>query len=508
MQQTNVLEYLEKTVLRVPEKLAFSDGTDGLNFAEVSHDSRAIGSYLAAKGYYNEPVVVFMRKHPKCIPGFFGCVYGGCYYVPIDEEMPRFRIELIFDNLKPRVMLCDSATAEIAKTFDFTGETLIYDEVTKTAINDAALAEIRDKQLDTDPIYIVFTSGSTGVPKGVVACHRSVIDYIENLSETLGFNENTVFANQAPLYFDACLKELYPTIKFGATTYIVPHSLFMFPIKLVEYLNEHKVNTVCWVVSALTMISSFKTFEKIKPEYLHTIAFGSEVFPIKQFKLWRAALPEAKFTNLYGPTECTGMSCYYHVDRDFELDEAIPVGRPFHNTQILLLNDQNKLAQNGEVGEICIRGTCLTLGYYHNFEKTNEVFVQNPLNDRYPELIYRTGDLGKWNERGELVFVSRKDYQIKHMGHRIELGEIEVNVNMMERIHMSCCIYDKASDKIVLYFVGDMEMKDLVTVLRDKLPRYMIPNKVIKLETMPLTANGKLDRVALKNQFEASKKEK
>ena len=195
MQQTNVLEYLEKTVLRVPEKLAFSDGQEGLNFAQVSHDSRAIGSYLASKGYYNEPVVVFMRKHPKCIPGFFGCVYGGCYYVPIDEEMPRFRIELIFDNLKPRVMLCDSATAEIAKTFDFTGETLIYDQVTQTAVNDAALAEIRNNQLDTDPIYIVFTSGSTGVPKGVVACHRSVIDYIENLSDTLGFNENTVFAN-------------------------------------------------------------------------------------------------------------------------------------------------------------------------------------------------------------------------------------------------------------------------------------------------------------------------
>ena len=508
MHQTNVLEYLEKTVTRVPDKLAFSNGEEGLTFAQVYHDSRAIGSYLASKGYYGEPVVVFMRKHPKCISGFYGCMYGGCYYVPIDEEMPRFRIELIFQNLNPRVMLCDSATAEIAKTFDFHGETMIYDDVAASPIDEAALAHIRDIQLDTDPIYIVFTSGSTGVPKGVVACHRSVIDYIENLSETLGFNENTVFANQAPLYFDACLKELYPTIKFGATTYIVPHHLFMFPIKLVEYMNEHKVNTVCWVVSALTMISSFKTFEKVKPEYLHTIAFGSEVFPIKQFKIWREALPNAKFTNLYGPTECTGMSCFYHVDRDFELDEAIPIGRPFHNTQILLLNDKNQLVQGEEVGEICIRGTCLTMGYYRNPEKTGEAFVQNPLNDRFPELIYRTGDLGKWNDRGELMFVSRKDYQIKHMGHRIELGEIEVNVNMMDRIQTCCCIYDKASDKIVLYYVGDMPLKELVTVLREKLPRYMIPNKVIQLETMPLTANGKLDRVTLKKMFEESKKEK
>ena len=508
MQQTNVLEYLEKTVLRVPEKTAFSNGQEGLNFAQISHDSRAIGSYLAEKGYYNEPVVVFMHKHPKCVPAFFGCVYGGCYYVPIDEEMPRFRTELIFDNLKPRVMLCDSKTVELAKDLTFNGEIIVYDEAAQTAINEAALAEIRDKQLDTDPIYIVFTSGSTGVPKGVVACHRSVIEYNEILCETMGFNENSVYANQAPLYFDAFLKDLYPTVKFGGTTYLTPRSLFMFPIKLVEFLNEHKINTICWVASAFTMISSFKTFEKVKPQYVHTVAFGSEVFPIKQFKIWKEALPNAKFTNLYGPTECTGMSCFYHVDRDFELDETIPIGRPFHNTQILLLNDENKLAAPGEPGEICIRGTCLTLGYHRNPEKTNEVFVQNPLNDRYPELIYRTGDLGKWNERGELVFISRKDYQIKHMGHRIELGEIEVNVSMVEGVRISCCIYDKSSDKIVLYYVGDVEVKDLVTILRNKLPRYMIPSKVIQLDEMPFTANGKLDRVKLRTQFEEQKKEK
>ena len=508
MQQTNVLEYLEHTVKRLPDKVAYSNESEGLTFAEVYHDSRAIGSYLNSKGYYGEPVVVFMKKHPKAIAAFYGCVYGGNYYVPIDEEMPRFRIDLIFDNLKPKVMICDESTQEMAKTFDFDGEMLIYDEVSKTAINEEALADIRDRQLDTDPIYIVFTSGSTVVPKGVEACHRSVIDYIENLSEVLEFNEDTRFANQTPLYFDACLKELYPTLKFGASTVIVPKSLFMFPVKLVEFLNEHKINTVCWVVSALTMISSFKTFDKVVPEYLHTVAFGSEVFPIKQFKIWKETLPNAKFTNLYGPTETTGMCCYYKVNRDFELDEVMPVGRPFHNTEIILLNDENKRAAQGEVGEICVRGTSLTLGYYHNFEKTNEVFVQNPLNDRYPELIYRTGDLGKINEYGELVFVSRKDYQIKHMGHRIELGEIEVNVNLMEGISTSCCVYDKEKEKIVLYYVGDLEVKDVVSILKDKLPRYMIPNKVEKLDRMPLTANGKIDRVFLKNKYQETKKEK
>ena len=264
-----------------------------------------------------------------------------------------------------------------------------------------------------------------------------------------------------------------------------------------EFLNEHKINTVCWVVSALTMISSFKVFERIKPEYLTNIAFGSEVFPIKQLRLWREALPNARFTNLYGPTEATGMCCYYKVDREFELDESVPIGGPFRNTDILLLNGNNELCKEGEEGEICVRGTSLTLGYYNNFEKTNEVFVQNPLNKIYPELIYRTGDIGKRNERGELLFVSRKDYQIKHMGHRIELGEIEVNVNNLNGIKTCCCVYDKEKDKIKLFYVGDPEVSEVITTLKDKLPRYMIPNKAEKLDVLPYTPNGKIDRKKL-----------
>lgn len=499
--QNHVLDYLDSTVKRVPDKIAFANETDALTFQDVYDQNRAVASFLMEKGLYKEPVVVFMNKHPKTITAFFGVINSGNFYVPIDEEMPRIRIDLILDNLKPRAIICDAQTVEIAKDFKFEGELYLYDELIQTPVNAAGLETVRAKAIDTDPIYVVFTSGSTGIPKGVVACHRSVLDYIEQLSETLEFNEDTVFGNQTPLYFDACLKELYPTLKFGATTYLVPKSLFMFPIKLVEFLNEHKINTICWVVSALTMISAFGAFKKVVPQYLHTIAFGSEVFPIKQFRIWRETLPNAKFTNLYGPTEGTGMCCYYKVNRDFELDEVIPVGRPFKNTEIILLDENNKRAAEGEPGEICIRGTSLTMGYYNNPEKTSEVFVQNPLNTAYPELIYRTGDIGKYNEYGELVFVSRKDYQIKHMGHRIELGEIEVNVNMLEEIKLSGCIYDNEKSKIVLYYVGDLEIGELTKILKEKLPRYMIPNYVEKLEEMPLTPNGKINRVFLKEKY-------
>lgn len=499
--QNNVMDYLDYSIKKVPNKIAYSDGRIDLTFQEVYDQGRAIGTFLSQQGFYRQPVVVFMDRDPRAIVAFYGVVYGGNYYVPIDQEMPGFRIELILKNLNPKAIICDETTVEAIETFEYSGAVYLYDDIIETTVDESLLNNIRERTIDTDPLYVVFTSGSTGVPKGVVASHRSVIDYIETLSEVLEVNEDTIFGNQTPLYFDACLKELYPTLKFGATAYLIPKKLFMFPIKLVEFLNEYKINTICWVSSALVMISAFGVLEKSVPKHLHTIAFGSEVFPIKQFNLWRQALPNAKFINLYGPTEATGMSCYYKVDRHFDNDEVLPIGRPFKNTDIFLLDEKNEIPKEGGIGEICIRGTCLTLGYYNDFDRTNEAFVQNPLNTAYPELIYRTGDLGRYNERGELVFVSRKDHQIKHMGHRIELGEIEFHVNSIEGIKSACCIYQEKTEKIELFYVGDISTKDLARTLKTKLPRYMVPNYICALDEMPLTANKKIDRVFIKENL-------
>ena len=499
----NVLEYLHRTVKIKPDKVAFSDGVSSLTFSELYRITGSIGAYLQNYGIYKRPVVVFMRKSPNEVAAFFGVISGGCYYVPIDEEMPRDRIQLILNNVKSPLVICDPDTYGVATTFNLDGgRVVLYDDVCKTEPDMEIVRSVIDRSIDTDPIYIVFTSGSTGIPKGVAACHRSVIDYIEQLSDVLSFGEETVFGNQTPLYFDACLKELYPTLKFGATAYLIPKPLFSQPIALVEYLNAHKINTVCWVVSALTMVSAFGTFDYVKPEYLHTVAFGSEVFPIKQFRIWKNAVPGASFTNLYGPTEGTGMCCFFHADRDFEDGEAIPIGRPFRNREILLLTEKGELAENGCEGEICIRGTAVTLGYFNDPERTAASFVQNPLNTAYPEIIYKTGDIGKYNDRGELVFVSRRDYQIKHMGHRIELGEVEVSASMVDEVQMAACIYDKEKGKIVLFYVGDIDEKSLTAALKAKLPRYMLPGKIFRLELMPLTANGKLNRVELKKMYE------
>ncbi len=498
--QTNILEYLEHTVLDSADKCAFSGENGSLTFGELYAQSRSVGSFLAKEGYYKNPIVVFMKKQPKTLAAFLGVIYSGCFYVPLDDEMPKHRIELILSNLNPSACICDESTVSQAQEFSNTGKIICYDDISSGEIDEAALNSVRSRQLDTDPIYIVFTSGSTGIPKGVVGCHRAVIDYVENLCEVLKFNKDSVFGNQTPLYFDAYLKEVIPTLKYGATTHLIPRKLFMLPVKLVEYLNEKKINTLCWVVSALTFVSSLKTFDKIKPEYLHTIAFASEVFPIRQLNIWRSVLPNARFINLYGPTETTGICCYYEVEKEFAEGDVLPIGKPFKNTEIILLDENDKVPPAGEQGEICIRGTRLTLGYFRNPEKTSEAFVQNPLNDQYPELIYRTGDLGKFNEQGELLFLSRKDNQIKHMGHRIELGEIEVVANAHDEISTACCVFDSDRKKIVLFYVGNITEIQLMQYLKEKLPRYMIPHTIKQLETMPLTPNGKIDRNLLKQR--------
>jgi len=496
---TNVLEYLEQTLISIPNpnKPAFIDENETMTFADLSTAARAIGSFLHARGIHRRPVVVFMEKSPAMIGAFLGTVYGGNYYVPLDAEMPAFRIKLILETLNPPMLICDSTTANLVAQWELSYPVVTYAEAKSHPIDETALADIRRRAIDTDPLYVVFTSGSTGTPKGVVACHRSVIDYIENLSNVLGVTADTVFGNQSPLYLDACLKEIYPTLKFGATTYLVPRGLFMFPVKLIEYINERGINTICWVASALGLVAGLGALDKNTPYSLKTVAFGSEVFSIKHFHRWREALPDAKFIHLYGPTEATGMSTYYVVNRPFTEDETIPIGQPFPNTEIVLLDENGKTPEQGGIGEICIRGAGLSLGYFGDPERTQMAFVQNPLS-AFPDTIYKTGDLGRY-ENDNLYFISRKDHQIKHMGHRIELAEIEWLATRHDDIEMVCAVFDDIPSHIVLYYLArnNTDKKQVMAYLKANLPRYMMPHAIYELQELPLTPGGKVDRVGL-----------
>lgn len=497
----NILEFLERTSAQYADKTAFADEESALSFAQVQAMARSGGSELIRRGLKNEPVVVFMKKAPQTIAAFFSVIYAGCIYVPMDVGMPLHRVRMILKKLSPNAIICDESSRATAEELGCGEKIIDCTELFSAQADDAALAAVRARQIDTDPIYIVFTSGSTGTPKGVTACHRSLIDYANALCPVIGAAADSVFAMQVPLYVDACMKEILSVIKCGSTAYLMQQSLFMSPLKVLDFLNRHGINTVCWVASALTMVSGLGAFAEGRPEHLRTVCFGSEVFPVKQLKLWQQAAPEARFINLYGPTEATGMSFYYEVDREFAENEPIPVGGPFDNTGFFLLREDNTEAADGELGEICIRGTAVTLGYFDDPERTAAAFVQNPLNPHYPELIYRTGDLGRLNERGELVFVSRKDNQIKSMGHRVELGEIEACACMAEGVQNACCLFDKAKKKLYLYYMGTADEKSVRAYLIKELERYMIPSKLYRMDTLPMLPNGKIDRNLLMENY-------
>ena len=352
-------------------------------------------------------------------------------------------------------------------------------------------------------MYVQFTSGSTGVPKGIIICHRSVITYATSIKETFDINENTKFGSEAPFYFSLSTLDTYTTMISGATMVIIPKMYFSFPIKLLEFLKENKINTVYWVPSALCIVANLKALDEVELPDLKRVMFVGEVMPVKQLNIWRKHLPDATFVNLYGPTEITDVCTYYVVDRKFNNDESLPIGKEFNNCNVLIIKDDETEAKVGEPGELCVRGSFLSLGYYNNQEKTSKAFVQNPLNKAYPEIIYKTGDIVKKNENNEIIYISRKDFQIKHMGYRIELGEIEAVINNVEGIIACACVYDNENKKIVLFYEANekLEEKDLVKQIKSKLLNYMWPNEIHRLDKMIYNANSKIDRPKLKKMI-------
>ena len=366
------------------------------------------------------------------------------------------------------------------------------------------LDEIRHDMIDTDLLYILFTSGSTGIPKGAAVSHRALIKYINMFISTLHINEETVFGCGTPLYFSMSVSDVFGTICTGATFHIIPQTCFSFPVKLIGYMNQKKVNTVYWVPSALCLMANWKALDVMPFEALKRVIFAGEVMPVKQLNYWISRMPkDTEFINIYGPTETVDTCTYYKVNRKFNDTDSLPIGIPYDNCGVLIITDDGREAQSGEEGELCVRGETLAAGYYNDFEKTAAVFTQNPLNTSYPETIYRTGDIVRRNEFGEINYLSRKDFQIKHLGYRIELGEIEAVMSAMNGMISCAAVYDQENSEIVLFCnTSDAGEPEIAEWASKKLLSYMIPGRIEILKEMPINQNGKIDRAKLCSKLE------
>lgn len=506
--KTLILDYLEHTVSRLPEKTAFADEKSAITFSQLISCARAVGSALLPFTAPRSVIGFYMDKSVEAVVGFMGAVYAGCAYSQLNLRHPAARIRAILDTLETPIVVTDREHAPQLEAMDMPFNILLIEELMNAPIDADGLASVRRSMIDADPLYVNFTSGSTGTPKGVVVCHRNVCEFIPCFVRTFNITHNDVMANQAPFDFDVSVKDIYSGLFTGATVQIIPTAFFTQPMKLMDFLCERQITVMVWAVSALCFLTTMNALAYKIPDKLRAILFSGEVMPIKHLHKLQKYLPDVQYVNLYGPTEITCNCTYYIVDRDFAENETLPIGHPFENERILLLSeDGHAITTPGETGELCVSGTSVALGYYKDPVRTSAAFTQNPLNTAYLEPIYRTGDLVRLNDRGEMVYVSRKDFQIKHMGHRIELGEIETQMSAVPGVERALCAYLSDKGKILAFYTGEADKKEIAAALRETLPSYMIPNIFMQVEAMPLNKNGKIDRAALLEQYAARKKE-
>ena len=494
----NILKYLCASVDRFPERTAVLDDKTRYTYRAFYDRTRHIGSGLALVCGQRQPVGVYMEKCADAVAVFLGAVWAGCFYSCLNTELPPARLQQIVFVLEPGVIVTQEALLPQAKELFPQARLLTVEDLSQGEVDEGLLADRQEKAIDTDVLYVNFTSGSTGVPKGIAVGNRSVMDFIDCFVPLFGITQEDVIANQAPFDFDVSVKDIYSALRSGAALAVVPRRLFSAPTQLIDFLCETGTTTMIWAVSALCLITGFHALDYRTPETVNKIIYSGEVMPLKALKEFRKHLPEAMYVNVYGPTEIT-CNCTYHIlEKDRDYSDGVPIGRPFPNEHVFLLDGEDRLVQEPDVeGEVCVRGTALALGYYRNPEQNAAHFVQNPLNPNYPERIYRTGDLARYNDRGELVFSGRKDFQIKYMGHRIELEEIERAMNAIDGVERACCLFDEKRSRLKGFYVGTIDKDTLHASMKKDMPAFMVPGILRQVEAMPLTKNGKIDRKAL-----------
>ena len=502
----NILKVFENAATNFSDKVAIADENEKITFFKLRERAKSLASALIRNDIKNQPIGIFAQQNIQTIVSMLAVLYSGNFFVLIDPESPSERLEKIYhesslnyclkyDISSKEVLLLNLVDKE--KNFSLVYDTILYDEINC----------IINATNSNDNAYVVFTSGSTGIPKGVAKSHACIISFAKYFSQKFNITNEDVIGNQSPFYFDASMKDVILMIYTGATLQLIPKKLFMFPLKLVDYLVINKVSIFLWVPSALSIFAQLKIFENFKDAdgnfvgnplpNLKQVFFVGEVFPIKYLNYWLNHFPKVDFYNIYGSSETAGVVCYYKIPGELNENTVLPIGKPLPQVKCLILNEDNKECKVGELGELCIAGEYLATCYYNRSDETQKKFTQNPLNME-KEIIYHTGDIVLLDENENIVYAGRKDFQIKHMGQRIELGEIETAIMSLDYIKETCVVYNVLTQKIIAYCVSNISADDLnKTIKKDlsnKLSSYMMPNKIVFEDELKKNQNLKIDR--------------
>ena len=507
--------YLDNSRSHYLEKVAITFADKNLTYDGLYKLSNQLANCLKSKGVSRQDRVgIFLKRSIDSIIAINGILKADAIYVPIDAKSPIERFRKIIDDCEPRALICDRGTLKKAEK-NISNNISIFvledqDELDAPLRNSYVyLNDIKSQSdaspyyqnIDNDIAYILYTSGSTGDPKGVMISHLNITNYIEWAVDCFEINQNEKILSTAPFHFDMSTFDIYCALKRGATLCIAPESLLLFPTKLLDLIDKEKISLWKGVSSLLMYVARTIPLSKKKLASLNKIIFAGENLPTRYLIEWMEAFPDKQFYNAYGPTEATGISTYYHVARIPENStERIPIGRPCENTEVYVLTEDGALADTGEIGELCIRGSGLSRGYWNDEAKTAKVFVQNPISAIPGDRIYHTGDLALLNKEGNYELVGRKDNQVKNMGYRIDLAEIENGLISTGKIKDAAVILYRSEkysvDELVAMVVTDSNSspEKLRENLKNIIPAYMMPHRIFVVDDIPRTDRGKIDR--------------
>ncbi|MCP3178145.1 amino acid adenylation domain-containing protein [Desulfuromonas sp. KJ2020] len=517
--------YLKDAALRWPEKTALTDGSKSISYRQLSASSTKVALCLQDLGVLRQDrVIIYQQRSIDTITAILGILKADAVYIPIDHKTPFERWVRIVRDAEPRLILCDEKTMPQAKAaLECLGVAipmmLMSDqEVPLSGAVPQCLNLVAEENTDRaeppcaneedDLAYVLYTSGSTGQPKGVMISHANVTTYVDWAVSKFNITEKDKILGTAPFHFDMSTFDIYCALKAGATLCVASELMTLFPEKLIQFIEQHQVTLWKGVASLLMYMARAGALRPDSMPTLTQVLFAGETLPTKYLIDWMTVFPEKTFYNAYGPTEATGVSLCYCVNEIPSGPEIrIPIGAPRENISVVLLSEDDGEVLPGEVGELCLAGKGLSRGYLNDPLKTDRAFKDNPLSPS-TERIYKTGDLARKLPNGNFEYIGRKDRQLKYMGYRIEAGEIEQALLAIPQVKDTSVLLvgsklDKGLSELTAFWEaeGEVDMVTIASELKKRLPAYMIPKRFVRVEKMPRCSRGKVDWSLLEKSY-------
>ena len=512
---------LKESAVRHPEQNALIHQGRSITYSDLETQSNLLGNLLLSLPSAKcERIGIYLNRGIDSIVSAMGALKAGAIYVPIDPQSPVRRLKYIISHCGIRTILTEqNRITNLEEAFSEASplkNIVVMDAAKALPLSAVAPNIIAWKQasmnfdareqavntIDADPAYILFTSGSTGSPKGVTLSHLNALTFINSAFKFFQITKDDRLSNICPLHFDMSVFDIFLAIKAAATTVIVPETSAIFPVKIAEIISTQKISVWNSVPSAISTLATLSNLENYDFSNLRLVLFAGEVFPLKYLRRLKPLMRNARFCNMYGQTEANS-STYHWVNELPPTDNAsLPIGRPLPNFEVFAIDNAGNLVTEAEQeGELYVRASTVSLGYWADAERTAKAFVANPLSPDSHERVYKTGDLVRLNSDGEFVFLGRKDFMIKSRGYRIEIGEIESVLCNHPGIKAAVVI--PIPDELIGNRIAaiieplptvQMDKADILNYCATQLPKYMVPEIIQFRNSLPTTSSGKIDR--------------